>query len=141
VWTSDDLVVAAGRSIEPGKWQPMLDELLGRVAGRFGRVEPRRRVRAFVLGLLADLPRKNCWTIAEHAGDATPDGMQHLLGRAVWDTDGVRDDLRDYVIDHLGDPAAILVVDETGDVKKGAAAPSGRSASTPGLRGGSRTSK
>ena len=57
----------------------MLDDLMGRIAGRFGRVEPRRRARAFVLGLLADLPRKNCWTIAEHAGDATPDGMQHLL--------------------------------------------------------------
>jgi SRSO17 transposase len=97
----------------------MVDELFARVAGRFGRVEPRRRARAFVLGLLADLPRKNCWTIAEHAGDATPDGRQHLLGRAVWDTDGVRDDLRDYVIDHLGDPGAVLVVDETGDVKKG----------------------
>jgi SRSO17 transposase len=97
----------------------MLDELLARVAGRFARVEPRRRVRAFVLGLLADLPRKNCWTIAEHAGEATPDGMQHLVERAVWDTDGVRDDLRDYVIDHLGDPGAVLVVDETGDVKKG----------------------
>lgn len=73
----------------------MLDELLARVAGRFARVEPRRRVRRFVLGLLADLPRKNCWTIAEHAGEATPDGMQHLVERAVWDTDGVRDDLRD----------------------------------------------
>ena len=66
----------------------MLDELLGRVAGRFDRIEPRRRVRGFVLGLLADLPRKNCWTIAEHAGDAGPDGMQYLLGRSVWDTDG-----------------------------------------------------
>jgi hypothetical protein len=55
--------------------------LLGRVAGRFGRVEPRQRARAFVLGLLAELPRKSCWTIAEHAGDPSPDGMQHLLGR------------------------------------------------------------
>jgi SRSO17 transposase len=73
-----------------------------------------------VLGLLADLPRKNCWTIAEHAGDATPDGMQHLLARAVWDEDGVRDDLRAYVVEHLGDPGAVLVVDETGDLKKGA---------------------
>ena len=99
----------------------MLDELFGRVARRFGRVEPRRRVKAFVLGLLADLPRKNCWSIAEHAGDATPDGMQYLLARAVWDTDGVRDDLRDFVVEHLGDPAAVLVVDETGDVKKGTA--------------------
>jgi SRSO17 transposase len=73
-----------------------------------------------VLGLLADLPRKNCWTIAEHAGDATPDGMQHLLARAVWDHDGVRDDLRAWVVEHLGDPQAVLVVDETGDLKKGA---------------------
>jgi SRSO17 transposase len=94
--------------------------LLGRVAGRFPRVEPRRRAKAFVLGLLADLPRKNCWTIAEHAGDATPDGMQHLLARAVWDEDGVRDDLRAYVVEHLGDPQAVLIIDETGDLKKGA---------------------
>jgi SRSO17 transposase len=72
-----------------------------------------------VLGLLADLPRKNCWTIAEHAGDATPDGMQHLLARAVWDADQVRDDIRDYVVEHLGDPNGVLVVDETGDLKKG----------------------
>lgn len=99
----------------------MLEELLGRVAGRFSRVEPRRRLGGFVLGLLADLPRKNCWTIAEHAGETSPDGMQNLLARAVWDTDGVRDDLRDYVVEYLGDPAAVLVVDETGDVKKGTA--------------------
>jgi SRSO17 transposase len=78
-------------------------------------------MRGFVLGLLADLPRKNCWTIAEHAGESSPDGMQHLLARAVWDTDGVRDDLRDFVVEHLGDPGAVLVVDETGDVKKGTA--------------------
>jgi SRSO17 transposase len=88
--------VAAGHSLEvdPARWQTGLEELLGRVAGRFGRVEPRRRARAFVRGLLADLPRKNCWTIAEHVGNRSPDGMQHLLGRAVWDEDGVRDDLR-----------------------------------------------
>ena len=74
-----------------------------------------------MLGLLADLPRKNCWAIAEHAGDATPDGMQHLLAGARWDVGGVRDDLRDYVVGQLGDPDAVLVVDETGDLKKGAA--------------------
>jgi SRSO17 transposase len=79
------------------------------------------RARAFVLGLLAELPRKNCWTIAEHAGDATPDGMQYLLARARWDADGVRDDLRDYIAGQLGDPDAVLVVDETGDLKKGTA--------------------
>jgi SRSO17 transposase len=92
---------------------------MGRIAGRFKRVEPRRRARRLVLGLLSDLPRKNCWTIAEWAGEATPDGMQHLLGRAKWDADAVRDDVRDYVVEHLHDDQAILVVDETGDVKKG----------------------
>ena len=113
--------MAAGHSVgvDPARWQVGLEELLSRVAGRFGRVEPRRRARGFVVGLLADLPRKNCWTIAEHAGDATPDGMQHLLAGAVWDHDAVRDDVRDYLVDHLGDPAAVLVVDETGDLKKG----------------------
>jgi hypothetical protein len=60
----------------------VFDDLMGRIAGRFTRVEPRRRAGVFVPGLLADLPRKNCWTIAEHAGDATPDGMQHLLASA-----------------------------------------------------------
>src|SRR5215212_6028748 len=89
------------------------------MAGRFARVATRRRARRFLLGLLADLPRKNCWSIAEHAGDADPHGMQHLLNRAVWDTDGMRDDLRDYVSTGLGDTDAVLVVDETGDVKKG----------------------
>jgi SRSO17 transposase len=90
-----------------------------RIASRFARVEPRRRVRDLILGLLSDLPRKNCWTIAERAGHATPDGLQHLLGRAKWDADLVRDDLRDYVLEHLADDQAVLVVDETGDLKKG----------------------
>jgi SRSO17 transposase len=121
VRTTEDQTVAAGHSldVDPARWQAALEELLGRIAGRFGRVEPRRRARAFVHGLLAELPRKNCWTIAEHAGDASPDGMQHLLARAVWDHDGVRDDLRDYVTEALGDPEAVLVIDETGDLKKG----------------------
>jgi SRSO17 transposase len=119
MWTTEDQTVAAGHSLSPAGWQTSLDALLGRVAGRFGRVEPRRHARAFVRGLLADLPRKNCWTLAEHAGDASPDGMQHLLGRAVWDHDAVRDDVRDYVVEHLGDPEAVLVIDETGDLKKG----------------------
>lgn len=92
---------------------------MGRMASRFARVEPRRRVRDLVLGLLSDLPRKNCWSIAEWAGETSPDGMQHLLGRARWDADDVRDDVREYVLDHLHDEDAVLVVDETGDVKKG----------------------
>jgi SRSO17 transposase len=114
--------VAAGHSVEvdPARWQAGLEELLGRVAGRFPRVEPRRHARALVLGLLADLPRKNCWTIAEHAGQATPDGLQHLLAGAAWDEHAVRDDVRDYLVEHLADPEAVLVVDETGDLKKGA---------------------
>ncbi|MEV5989526.1 IS701 family transposase [Streptomyces sp. NPDC052051] len=92
---------------------------MGRIAGRFARVEPRLRARRLVLGLLSDLPRKNCWTIAEWAGESTPHGMQHLLSRAVWDADAVCDDVREYVLEHLHDEAAVLVVDETGDVKKG----------------------
>jgi SRSO17 transposase len=97
----------------------MFDELTGRIAGRFGRVESRHRAEKLLLGLVSELPRKNCWTIAEHVGDATPDGLQHLLARAVWDADAVRDDLRDYVCDRLGSQDAVLVVDETGDLKKG----------------------
>jgi SRSO17 transposase len=119
MWTTEDQTVAAGHSVTPASWQAGLDELLGRVAGRFARVEPRRRASAFVLGLLADLPRKNCWTIAEHAGDTSPDGMQHLLAGAIWDHDAVRDDIRDWLVEYLGDPGAVLVVDETGDLKKG----------------------
>jgi SRSO17 transposase len=125
VWTYQDRVVAAGAIVDPADvdpvgWQEKFDGLMARVANRFTRVEPRRRARAFVEGLLADLPRKNCWTIAEHAGDPTPHGMQHLLSRAVWDADQVRDDVRDVAVDHLGDTDAMLVVDETGDIKKGA---------------------
>ncbi|WP_079051630.1 IS701 family transposase [Streptomyces curacoi] len=92
---------------------------MGRIAGRFARVAPRLRAGRLVLGLLAELPRKNRWTIAEWAGEKTPLGMQHLLCRASWDADAVRDDVREYVVEHLRDDAAVLVVDETGDVKKG----------------------
>lgn len=92
---------------------------MARIAGPFRRVEPRRRAHAFVLGLLADLPRKNCWTIAGHAGDRGAGGMQHLLRKAMWNTDAVRDDIRTIAVERLGNTDAILVVDETGDVKKG----------------------
>jgi SRSO17 transposase len=121
VTTHDNPAVAAGFSVDPARWRGQFDELMGRIAGRFARVEPRRRARAFVLGLLSGLRRKNCWTIAELAGDLTPDGMHHLLAAARWDADAVRDDLRGYVIEHLGSADAVLVVDETGDVKKGIA--------------------
>lgn len=92
---------------------------MDRIAPRFARYEPLRHAGELILGMVSGLDRKNCWTIAEHRGAATPDGLQHLLARASWDADAVRDDLRDYVVDAFGDPGAILVVDETGDVKKG----------------------
>ncbi len=92
---------------------------MSQIAARFARVEAYRSACDLVTGLMSDLPRKNCWTIAEHVGHRSPDGLQNLLFRASWDADGVRDDLRDYVIDGLGEDRAMLVVDETGDVKKG----------------------
>ncbi|WAU82480.1 transposase [Streptomyces sp. Qhu-G9] len=94
---------------------------MSRIACRFSRVEPRRRVRRLVSELLSDLSRRNCWTLAEHAGDATPDGMQHLLHRAKWDADAIRDDIRAYVVEHLRNTEAVLLVNETGDLKKGTA--------------------
>jgi SRSO17 transposase len=100
-------------------WIAGLDELFGRVADRFYRVEPRRRARAYVRGLLAPLAGKNGWTLAEAAGEATPDGMQRLLNAATWDADGIRDDVRAYAVEHLGERAGVLVVDETGFLKKG----------------------
>jgi SRSO17 transposase len=91
----------------------------GRIADRFRRVEPRRHASALVRALIAELPRVNCWTLAEHAGYASPDAFQHLLSRARWDHDGVRDDLREFVTERLGTENSVLVIDETGDVKKG----------------------
>ena len=96
-----------------------MDELFGRVAGRFLRAEPRRRARAYLRGLLAPIAGKNGWTLAEVAGETTPDGMQRLLNAATWDVDGVRDDARDYAVEHLADGGGVLVVDETGFLKKG----------------------
>jgi SRSO17 transposase len=113
--------VAAGLSVDLEGWRREFDELMLRVGARFARVEPRRRMAAFVRGLLAGLPRVNCWSIAEHAGEQCPRGMQRLLSAAVWDEAGLRDDLRGYVLEHFADPAAVLVVDETGDIKKGRA--------------------
>jgi SRSO17 transposase len=96
-----------------------LDRVHARIAGRFARSEPRARVREYVSGLVAGLERKNGWTLAERAGEVSPDGMQRLLRRADWDVDGVRDDVRDYVVECLGDRNAVLIGDETGFLKKG----------------------
>lgn len=93
--------------------------MLASFAGRFCRVEPRRAAAGFVAGLLSQIESKSCWALAEHAGHARPDAMQRLLYRAVWDADAARDDLRALVVGRLGEPDAVLVVDETGDLKKG----------------------
>lgn len=100
-------------------WAHGLDEVLDRIGGRFGRAEPRRRAGAYLRGLLAPVERKNGLQLAEAAGDATPDGVQEFLSRVRWDADAVRDDLQGYVAEHLGDPNAVLVLDETGFLKKG----------------------
>jgi SRSO17 transposase len=112
-----------------GSYQPSLEEieawvhdlevLHGRIAARFERAEPRRRALVYLKGLLSHAERKNGWQLAEEAGEGTPDGMQRLLNASRWDVDGVRDDLVAYVREHLADPAAILVIDETGFLKKG----------------------
>ena len=100
-------------------WAAGLETLHARISPRFARAEPRRRALAYLRGLLGNVVRKNGWQLAEHAGERTPDGMQRLLATADWDPDLVRDDLRTYVVEHLGDPQAVLVVDETGFCKKG----------------------
>jgi SRSO17 transposase len=113
-----------------------IDELIGR---RFVREEPRARAGVYVRGLLAGLERKNGWTLAEHAGAVSPDGMQRLLRTADWDIEGVRDDVRDYALDHLDDPVTgVFVLDDTGSSRR-AAARRGCNASTPAPPGRSTT--
>src|SRR6516225_4011309 len=100
-------------------WADRLEEIQERLAPYFERAEPRQRAIAYIRGLLSVTERKNGWQLAELAGEATPDGMQRLLNTAKWDADQVRDDLQQYVLRHLADPEAVLVVDETGFLKKG----------------------
>ena len=103
-----------------GGWADGLAALHARIAGRFARVEVRERVRRYLTGLLGRVERKNGWQLAEAIGDAGPQGVQRLLNAATRDALGVRDDLREYVVEHLGDAASgVLIVDETGFVKKG----------------------
>jgi SRSO17 transposase len=101
------------------RWRVGFKDMFALVAGRFAQAESRRRARMYLLGLLSGAERKNSWTIAEQAGDLTPDGMQRLLNFYSWDADAVRDDLRGYALDHLGDPSGVMVADETGFLKKG----------------------
>lgn len=111
--------MAAAHSVDPDRWLSAFGEVIDKIASRFGRHEPLKHAGGLMLGMLATLERKNCWTIAEYLGEVSPDSLQHLLARAVWDAEEVRDDLRGYVVDAIGDKDAILVFDETGDVKKG----------------------
>jgi hypothetical protein len=99
-------------------WDRELDDLFLSVGHRFGRADLRRRIRDYVRGLLAPVGRKNGWQLAEFAGHRTPDGPQRLLNGATWDADGVRDDLQSYVAQCLGEDGGVLVIDDTGFVKK-----------------------
>ncbi|WP_113702231.1 IS701 family transposase [Nonomuraea lactucae] len=99
--------------------QAGLDAAFELVAGRFKRSEVRQRARACIEGMLSGLERKNGWTLAEYAGEQTPDGMQRLFNAAKWDVDGVRDDLRAYLMEHLGEADGVLIGDDTGFVKQG----------------------
>ena len=101
-------------------WAEEVDVVGEQIGRHFARSEPRRRAIGYVRGLLSGTERKNGWQLAEHLGDPTPDGVQHLLARADWDADAVRDDLLGYVAENVGHPDGVLVVDETGFLKKGA---------------------
>lgn len=100
-------------------WAEQLTELAERIGPRFLRSEPRRQALAYLEGLLSPVERKNSWQLAEQAGEPGPHRFQHLLGRAVWEADEVRDDLQAYGREHLSDPEGVLIVDETGFLKKG----------------------
>jgi SRSO17 transposase len=121
VKTKKAAALTAASSIDPDGWLDEFGTLMDRIRPRFSRYEPARHAAGLMLGLLSNLERKNCWTIAEERGDVTPHGLQHMLSRASWDEDAVAADVRDYVTTAFADPDAVLVVDETGDVKKGAA--------------------
>ena len=102
------------------RWSDALAEVHGRIARRIARAEVRERVGRYLAGLLGRVERKNGWQLAEAIGETEPRGVQRLLSDASWDADGVRDDLRSYVVEHLGEPASgVLIVDDTGFVKKG----------------------
>ncbi len=113
------MVVGRDEVAEVARWADGIERAHECIAGRFRRPEPRRRALAYLRGLLSPVERKNGWQLAEQAGDATPDGVQRLLYNYRWDADLVRDDLGDYVVEHLGCADGVVVVDETGFLKKG----------------------
>ena len=125
---------------EVARWAEGIERVHECIAGRFKRPEPRRWALDYLRGLLSPVERKNGWQLAEQAGDTTPDGVQRLLSTYRWDPDLVRDDLRNYVLEHLGDADGVLVVEETGFLKKGNKSV-GVQGSTAGRRGGLRTAR
>src|SRR5258706_6950673 len=113
----DEARVLAGEA--HAAWSESFNELFAQVAGEFRNAAVRGHGRAYLLGLLSQTERKNGWTLAEFAGDVSPDGLQRLLNFSPWDEGGCRDAVRRFVVRHLGDPGAVLAVDETGFLKKG----------------------
>jgi SRSO17 transposase len=111
--------VAAAHSVDPDRWRTAYGAVIDLLESRFSRREPLRHAGSLMLGMLSSLERKNCWTLSEHRGRQTPYAFQHLLSRASWDADAVREDLRGYVVGAFGERDAILVLDETGDLKHG----------------------
>lgn len=105
--------------VPASEWEQELEELFLQIGHRFSRVEPRRRMRDYVRGLLGPVGRKNSWQLAEFAGHSTPDGLQHLLAKSRWEADEIRDDLQGYVAEHLGAGDGVLIIGDTGFVKKG----------------------
>jgi len=100
-------------------WLLELTDVERRIGAQFPRWDARQRAGAYLRGLLSPVERKNGWQLAEVNGDDTPYGVQHLLGRAVWNAEAVRDDLRGYLMEHLGTPQGVMVIDETGFLNKG----------------------
>jgi SRSO17 transposase len=117
--TINDLGAAAAAIVEAETAGGHLDDLMAGMAGCFRRWEPRAQARKYVRAFMSDLPRKNCWSIAEHAGDQTPGKMQHLLERAKWDTMVAMAAVRGFVCDRLNDGDAVAILDESGQEKKG----------------------
>ena len=96
-----------------------MDEIVQLLGPRFARSESRQRCRSYLQGLVSQIERKNGWQLAEAAGDRTPDAMQDFLKRSNWNPDLVRDDLYRYVMKHFADDDGVLIIDETGFLKKG----------------------
>ena len=113
------MTAAAPARREIVSWAEQLTEVVERIGPRFLRSEPRQHALVYLQGLLSPVERKNSWQLAEQAGEPGPHKLQHLLGRAAWEADDVRDDLQAYVCEHCADPEAVLIVDETGFLKKG----------------------